>query len=169
MKTAGFILLQLAALLFALKRIALKKRETESLASLCAMLDQLDGLLGSEALPMPELIAELIRRSDREAAAFLESLAASMGGLGQTSFCALWKQAANTALSRMDSNALQMFEELGAILGRFELETQLRAVGACRTALGSRLEELRQELPQIKRLTLGLSLAASALMGIILI
>ena len=169
MKMAGFVLLQLAALLFALRHIGCKKRETACLASICAMLEQLGGLLGSEAAPMPELIGALILRSDGCAAAFLQTLAESMDRLGERSFHELWENALDAAPIALDPEAGQALEELGSVLGRYELETQLRAVEACRAALCRRLDALRQELPQRKRLTVGLSLAASALIGIILI
>ena len=169
MRIAGFALLQLAALLFSLRHIGSKKREAACLASFCAMLDQLGGLLGSEAAPMPELIGELIPRSNGTAAVFLQTLAASMDRLGEYSFCALWKNALGAAPTLPDREAAQALEELGTVLGRYELETQISAVAGCRAVLCRRLDALRQSLPQTKRLTLGLSLAAAALVGIILI
>ena len=169
MRIVGFALLQLAALLFALRRVGCKKREAEGLASLCAMLEQLGGLLESEAAPMPELISALILRSDGYAAAFLKKLDASMDSLGVRSFCELWKCALDTADVVLNTEDRQVLEELGSVLGRYELEAQLRVVESCRAALCRRLDKMRLELPQARRLTLGLSLATSALMGIILI
>ncbi len=169
MRIAGFALLQLAALLFSLRHIGSKKRGAACLASFCAMLEQLGGLLGREAAPMPELIGELIPRSDGAAEVFLRALAASMDRLGEYSFCALWKNALGAAPALSDREAAQALEELGTVLGRYELETQLRAVESCRAVLCRRLDAQRQSLPQTKRLTLGLSLAAAALVGIILI
>lgn len=169
MRMVGFVLLQLAALLFALRQIGCKKREEEGLASFCAMLEQLVGLLGSEAAPMPELISALILRSDGCASAFLQTLAGSMDRLGERCFFELWKNALDASSIALEPEDRQTLEELGSVLGRYELETQLRAVESCRTALCRRLDALRQELPQMKRLTLGFSLAASAFIGIILI
>ena len=169
MKIAGFVLLQLAALLFTLRYIGTKKRETAFLSSFCAMLEQLGGLLGCEAAPIPELIGELIPRSDGAASVFLQALAVSMDRLGEYSFFALWKNALGSAPALPEGEAVKTLEELGTVLGRYELETQLRAVEGCRAVLCRRLDALRQSLPQTKRLTLGLSLAAAALVGIILI
>ena len=169
MRIAGFALLQLAALLFSLLHIGSKKRGAACLASFCAMLEQLGGLLGRDAAPMPELIAALAPRAEGESAAFLRMLTASLDRLGEHRFCDLWKSALNDAGLTADRETVRELEELGAVLGRYELETQLRAVEACRSALNGRLEALRQDLPQTKRLTLGLSLAAAALVGIILI
>ena len=88
---------------------------------------------------------------------------------GIYSFFALWKNALGSAPALPEGEAVKALEELGTVLGRYELETQLRAVEGCRAVLCRRLDALRQSLPQTKRLTLGLSLAAAALVGIILI
>ena len=169
MRMAGFALLQLAALLFALRHIGCKKREAEALASFCAMLEQLGGLLGSEAAPMPELIGALILRSGGCASVFLQTLADSMDRLGERSFFELWNHALDAAPVALEPEDRNTLEELGSVLGRYELEAQLRAVESCRAVFCRRLDALRLELPQVKRLTLGLSLAASALIGITLI
>lgn len=169
MKIAGFVLLQLSALFFSMRRIGAQKREMEALGSFCAMLQQLDGALGSEAPPMPELICTLTQRCSGAAMLFLRTLGASMDRLGESSFSELWRDAVKAASALSDRDAVQALNELGSVLGRYELDTQLGSVRTCRAALDRRMETLRQELPQTKRLTLGLSLAASVLLGIILI
>ena len=162
-------LLQLAALLFSLRRIGYEKRKAEDLRAFCALLEQLGGALGSEAAPMPELIGSLLPRADGAAAVFLQTLADSMDQLGAFSFFELWKSALYASRAVLDSESARAIAELGSFLGRYELNSQLRAVDACHKSLCIRLETLRQRFPQTERLTLGLSLAASALLGIILI
>ena len=169
MKIAGFVCLQLAALLFALRRIESKKRAAACLASFCALLEQLKGALGSEPAPMPELLDALGTCCDGDAAAFVNLLAASMDRLGERSFRELWTDALSAVPVTADRESGRALLELGTVLGRYELNTQLGAVESCRIVLSRRLDALCRELPQAKRLTLGLCLAASALLGIILI
>ena len=51
----------------------------------------------------------------------------------------------------------------------YELDTQLEAVGKSLEALRFQAERTQAELPEFRRLTLGLSLSASLLAGIILL
>ncbi len=167
-KTLGFSFLLLAALLFAVERIRSRDRQIRDLRGFCAMLEQLYGILEAESPPMPELLRTLTGCVDGAAADFIRTLHASLGALGERRFRDLWRAALTANPISRDSAAARELEELGAVLGRYELETQLAALSKCLQALRREEEKARQELPAFRRLTLGLSLAAAALAGILL-
>lgn len=169
MKTAGFILIQISALLFCFLRLRSERLEAELLRSFCAMLEQLRGMLSSEASPMPELLTRLARCSEGRAAAFLGVLSDSMEQLGEKSFLELWESALCISCAALCPEAVKALKELGAVLGRYELDIQLDALSACHQTLRGKLDALRRELPGRKRLTYGLSLSASMLLGILLL
>jgi hypothetical protein len=118
---------------------------------------------------MPQLLQSLLRRCNGEAAAFVSVLLESLDRLGTKSFQELWQYALFSTPLCGDSDALRAMEELGGVLGRYDLDVQLDAAVSCLEILRFRCEKLRQELPKTRQLTFGLSLSASMLLGIILI
>lgn len=168
LKVTGFLLLQLAALLFASERVRCRYRQTEALLSFCAMLEQLRGILEAEASPMPELLLTLSKRCTGVASVFIRALLGSMDALGTRSFQELWQISLRRSAVCEDACAYQELEKLGNVLGRYELSSQLEAVSACLEALRQHAEQRQRELPEVKRLTWGLSFSASMLFGIIL-
>lgn len=168
MKTGGFLLIQFSALLFALQRVQTRKRRTETLQSFCVMLEQLRGLLEAESAPMPDLLLTLSKRCEGDASVFIKTLYASLGALGALSFQELWKKALRENPVSEDERACRELEALGAVLGRYELSTQLEAAASCLEALRLEAEQKRRELPVKNRLTWGLTFSAAMLLGILL-
>ena len=165
----GFVLLQLAAALFARGRIADAAARTEALRSYSDMLEQLRGLLESDGSPMPVLLETLSRRCTGHARAFVRSLSAAMDQLGERSFQELWQQALEENARLVDEDTKRMLESLGGVLGRYDPATQLEALDACRMHLRQRLDKRQSGRAQETHLILGLSFSASLLLGIILI
>ena len=104
MKAAGFVLLQTAALVYALQRIRTRDREAGTLRDFCALLSQLYGILEAEAAPMPELLQALSERCDGAAGDFARRLHARLGELGPRSFRDLWDET-------LRENVLRMYED----------------------------------------------------------
>ncbi len=168
-RLVGFVLLQLAAALFARGRIAEAADRTEALRSFCDMLEQLRGLLESDGSPMPVLLETLSRRCTGQARAFVRALSAAMDQLGQCSFQELWQQALEENAGLLDGDAKQTLESLGGVLGRYDPATQLDALDSCRLLLRQRLDKRQSDRAQETHLILGLSFSASLLLGIYLI
>ena len=165
----GFVMLQLAAALFAYKRVTEARHQTDALRSFGEMLDHLRGLLESDGSPMPALLEALLQNCSGEAECFICTLSASMDYLGQLSFQSLWRQALSESTSDLNEEAKQELDALGSVLGRYDLKTQMDSIDACRRILRQRLEERQNMQMQDTRVTLGLSLSASLLLGILLI
>ena len=167
MKAAGFVMILTAALLFTLQRLEAERKKADTLRELSALLEQMEALLESEAPPMPELIGRLRLRARGGAEAFLSVLSLSLDRLGERSFSELWREALS-ACPALPEQARWELERLGAVLGRCTLETQAEALKTARRSLRSLAEQTHRELPEKRRLLLGLALAA-ALLGIVLI
>lgn len=168
-RLAGFLLVQLAAALFARGRIAESAACTGALRSFCNMLDQLRGLLESDGSPMPALLQTLAGRADGAARTFVAALLDGLGSLGSVSFHTLWTQALTETAALLEADMRRELDALGGVLGRYELSTQLDALDHCRRCLRERLEARQRTQAQDTRLTLGLSLSVSLLLGILLI
>ncbi len=168
-RLAGFLLLQLAAAMFAGKRVADKRSRTEALYSYCDMLGQLRGLLESDGSPMPALLQTLSKRCTGEASAFVGALNIAMTGLGQMSFQEIWRRVLAENDGLLDEEAGKTLEALGGVLGRYDLATELDALDQCRGQLRQRLENMQNAQTQDTRVTWGVALSASLLLGILLI
>jgi len=168
-KALGFSLILAAALLFAVQRCAEEKRRSAALDSFCLMLEHMRGILENQAPPMPELLDTLSRRCDGPARAFALRLRQSMERLGRVSFRELWTEALSSCKAESDAGTLRELDALGAVLGRYDLETQCASINECLCALRRRQEQLKKSLPQSARLSFGIALCAALLLGILLI
>ena len=165
----GFIMLQAAGALFAHGCVAEKKRENDALRSFCVMIEQMQGLLETEGLPMPELLKILSERCEGEAKTFVSSLSASLGELGTCSFQELWQRALSEKTSIMEKSAVRELAELGKRLGRYDLQSQLDMLAACQKTMRQILEKRQSEESGDIHVTVGLIISASLLLGILLI
>ena len=165
----GFFLLQGASVLFSLQYNGKKKRQLAAMTSFAELLRQLRGILEADAPPMPELLHTLAQRSNGEASAFAERLLAAMDKLGRESFHTLWSKALRENAPPFEDCILPELEALGAVLGRYDLDTQLEAVESCQTLLLRDIDKRREALPQSVRLTFGLLISATLMLGILLI
>ena len=168
-RLTGFLLLQLAAAVFARRRIAENQRRTEALRNYCDMLEQLRGLLESDGSPMPALLETLAGRTSGEACAFVMVLNRNMDSLGRNCFRNLWQRALEENTHYLDEDTVRDLNSLGAVLGLYDPTTQLEALSSCRGNLRRRLDERQRTQTQDSRVIFALSLSASLLAGIILI
>ncbi len=168
-RLVGFVLLQLAAALFARGRIAEAAARTEALRSFCDMLEQLRGLLESDGSPMPALLEALSQQCTGQAQAFVRALSAAMDKLGKRSFRELWQQELEQNAGFLEDDAKRELASLGGVLGRYDPATQLDALDTCRLHLRQHLDKRQSGQTQETHLILGLSFSASLLLGIYLI
>ena len=169
MRMLGFVLLQTAAIVCAHRHVKEKRLANDALRDFCDMLDQLQGLLENDASPMPELLRKLSARCKGEARAFADALCDSTRDLGKRSFQELWQKVCLEKTTLAGKNAAQELEALGGILGRYDLDVQTEAVTTCKKALRHALDQRQDKQAQEAYTTVGLSLSASLLLGILLL
>ena len=168
-RIVGFLLVQLAALLYGREQVLERLRQTEALHSYCDMLEQLQGLLESDGSPMPALLLLLSERTSDEAGSFIIQLTHDMDKLGEQRFQKLWDRALSENSGFLDEESKRDIETLGAVLGRYDNSTQLDAISLCREHLRRRLEQRQQTQIQDTRVTLALSASLGLFVGILLI
>ncbi len=169
MKLLGAALI-LAACLGAGAVYALAKRQRmETLQGLWGALGLMEGELETRLSPLPELVRLAAAEAQGQAGAFLDSLSGRLDRLGEAEFAQLWREAAEEQLSALNPEEREEICRLGLVLGRYELEKQLAALGACRAILRTGLDEAVLRYPGEKRLGLGLGAAAGALLVIALL
>lgn len=169
MKLPGAILILLGSLLTGREYARARRRELAALSSLCCALERMASELSARALPLPQLMSLLAEEAEEPAAAFFLLLSGRLRELGERSFRELWQEAARRALAPLSSREMAAVCELGAVLGRYPLTSQLQAIRRCQEALSVRREASLRRLGDDLRLGWGLSASLGFLLWILLI
>ena len=169
MKIAGAILL-LCAFVFAGSCVVKEKRSRiRSLRDLCCALEIMEGELSLRDSALPELCSYLSVHAAGEAQRLFSTLLGMLPLLGEQSFSSLWDKASagcSGALRERDRDSLH---SLGAVLGRYDVEIQLRQLRTCKSIFQKSREEAEYNYPMERRLWLGLCSSAGALFAILLL
>ena len=88
--------------------------------------------------------------------------------LGERSFDEIWDKALAGTDPWQEETVQNELRKLGSVLGRFDLETQLRALDACILLLRQQWERERNAYPEERRVWIGLTAGLSALLVILL-
>lgn len=168
MKYLGALLILLSALAFGVRLCAEKRQHNRILRDLLECLELLQGELELSGAPIPELLQSLAEKVSGETGAFLCRLSIGMERLGEDSFSQIWSETAKSCFSLLCQEEKEELCRMGSILGRLDLDAQLRALRYCCCFLRGRLEEAVRAYPDKRRLTLSLC-ACAAVFTVILI
>jgi stage III sporulation protein AB len=168
-RTAGLLLLFASCLSFGLNLVGEKRRRVAALKELCEALEIMQGELSAHATPIPSLCAMLAERTRGCAAALFKALSERLEDLGEKDFSVLWCEAGEESCALLSEEDRGLLKELGMVLGRYDLDTQLMELQRCAHSLQDRLEREKRLLPGRRRLILGLSASFGALLVILLL
>ena len=166
---AGLLLIAGGAFWSVSAYLRLCRCRIRSLASLVLMLELMQGELQSASPTMEQILERLQLRLDGDARRFASAVCAEMGALGKRSFTEIWNMNLHTCVPELGEAERRELEDLGAVLGRYELSHQLEAISRCMRCLKQNEERAVSALHEKTRLALGLALTLSALLGIVLI
>ena len=162
-KYAGIFMISAACASFGVISTVGMKHHIELLAALCGSLRFISAEIGTRLCPLPELAGR-----GGAAGEFYTGLAKKLDSIGEVDFSALWASSLEclTPLSRDELSAIRA---LGDVLGRYELNEQLKSIDICLDSLNRSMHGLQTQYPERRRLVLGLSAAAGILVLIVLI
>ena len=126
-------------------------RRSDVLSAFLAALDQLEAELCFRLTPMPELLARLADGTDGEVSRFFARCQNGLHTLGETSFSAVWNRALAEENLPLAAEDRLLLEQLGAVLGQYDLEGQRGAIESIRSRLGHCLESARERHRSIGR------------------
>ena len=169
MKTAGLVLILCSAFLLGLKSVDSRQRAALAMGDFSSMLTLLSGELKSSAQTLPELLLAIRPRTRGKASAFVALLSARMDRLGEERFDSLWQDALRQTSAGLPADVLDELGKLGAVLGRYDAQTQCREMDSCASVLREKELKLKSELPQYRRLVFGLLLTGGGMIGLVLI
>ncbi|MBR0199377.1 MAG: stage III sporulation protein AB [Oscillospiraceae bacterium] len=168
MKLPGAVLIMAAACLASAVTLQEKKRSQEGCLSLATALDLLRAELSSGAVPLSLGIERACAHAGGIGKELLCAVYAGLRDLGEQSFDEIWDKALAGTDPRLAENSEHELQKLGSVLGRFDLETQLRALDACSSLLRRQWERQRNAYPEERRVWIGLTTGLGALLVILL-
>lgn len=169
MKILGAVSVVFSGFLLGLVWRREKQNELRSLRAVCEALTLLGAELETSRGPVFQIVSILSGETENPASAFLKELAGRECQLGEKSFAEIWKQAAEEALSELDRETIGAIFELGKLLGRFDLESQLNALRLCESKLRSLLLQKEESYRREEKLRLALPTMLGVFLTILLL
>ncbi len=168
MKLLGAILILTAGILGGILLLLDKKKRRDDYWSLAAALELLRGELSSEAVPLALGIERANAHTKGMGKELLSAVSSGLDELGERSFGEIWDKALAETCSWLAAEPASEIRKLGAELGRFDLEVQLRSLDACALYLKEQWRRQKNAYPAERRVALGLSFCFTALLVILL-
>ena len=177
MKGAGALLVMASCLYYCGQICQGKRLRIRELRGLIECLEHMLGELELRGASTPELLGRMCELSEGETGVFFHRLKEAMSRLGEESFSLLWRETAAQALrflhklpvpDMVSPGELDEMIRAGAVLGRLDLEAQLRTLRFLRGVLQNAMEDERRSFPLRRKLLYGLC-ACGGLFLIVLI
>lgn len=169
MKFLGVILITLSSTVCGMCYIADKKERIKDIESLCMMLELIRGELSFNLAPIPEIIAKLSQEIDGKAGTFVKLLSVNIAALGEKSFPIIWSESVAACSLSIGDNEYKAVDELGKVLGRYDIQLQIEYITAVIRLLTDSLTRGSAAMPEIKRTCVGVSMSAGAILSILLV
>ncbi len=168
-KALGALLVVSCCTLLGLATVGRSAQRLRSLRSLLAALEEMKAELGTLLTPLPELALTLRLRAEQPAAEFF-SRVYRLSEKKRLPFREAWERAAEeTEALCLRPEEMKALSALGAVLGRYDAETQCEAVEHAiqRLTLFRELEE--QDRSRKNRVSTALGLGAGVTLAILLL
>ena len=146
LRLVGALLLAGGGLALGLGAAEERERRRAALDSWRAALALLAAELAFRLPPMEELLHLGARRASEPARTALLTAAGELEHLGEKSFEAIWGQALQTCAPPLVPEDIELLSRLGAVLGRYDGESQRQAVERAGAELEIRAAQVREEL-----------------------
>ena len=164
MRVIGGLLLTAAGLLAGLLQAAHLRETARRREELCRMLDMMEFELERFRTPLPALFGKLREQMAGDAGDFCRTVSAGFEAGEGYDLAGIWER----ALKVLPPPERGILRPLGAVLGRYGTEEQLRALAVCARDMERARDEARDEAREKGRLCVGLSAAGAAAMAVLL-
>ena len=168
MRLLGAILIMASAALGCAALLREKKKSQEDCRSLADALELLRGELSFVGIPLNQGIERARAHAHGAGKEFLAAVYESFDSLGEHSFGEIWDKALTNLGPRLPDDPISELRKLGSVLGRFDLELQLRSLDVCVLQLREQWQRQSNAYPSQRRVAFGLSISLSVLLVILL-
>jgi len=169
MKFLGFILVTLSSAVCGLCYCSSKTERLDDLRSFCLMLELIGGEITNKLSPIPEIAHEVSEKISGKARSFLKLIVINLSFVGEKNFESIWCECFVACGAEFDSKEVEVILNLGKVLGRYDVQTQHEAIQSALVSLHSAIEKESAELPQLKKLSVSLSMSVGAFLAILLV
>lgn len=119
--------------------------------------------------PLPELFHRAAEQTEGRASRFFALCEHGATHLNGRSFQSVWSEAEEEAQLRLDDTDFLHLEPLGAVLGRYDSESQRQALAATKARLERQYEEAREQSKRLGKVYGTLGVTAGAFLIILLL
>lgn len=119
--------------------------------------------------PLPELFRQAAEQSKGKPAIFFDLCGQGAEHLNGRTFQAVWSQALEAAQLRLEQEDMALLEQLGSVLGRYDEESQHRALDTAIVRLEAQRNTAADQSRRLGRVYSVLSLTAGGFLMILLI
>lgn len=146
LRLMGALLLAGGGLALGLGAVEERSRRAAALDSWRAALALLSAELAFRLPPMGELLEIAAQRASEPARTALLTAERDLAWLGEKPFEVIWREALQTCVPPLASEDVELLSSLGAVLGRYDGESQRRAAEWAGAAMEERAAQVREEL-----------------------
>lgn len=168
MRWLGAVLVVGGGLWLGLGRARWHQSRVRVLRALLLALEQLERELRESARPMPDLLAVLAEPPGPLQGCFT-ACRAGLAELEERPFESVWRSAIQGACLPLTAEELEPVLGLGRVLGRYDQESQRKAIQGARPALERNLEQALDDRRRLGRLDCALGASAGLLAAILLL
>ena len=165
MRLTGAALLVGAGALAGLAGADALRRRAALRAALCRMLEMMGYELERFRTPLPDMFQKLSVLLEGQAGELCHRMGSGLEQLGERELAEIWTD----ALAALPTAERGILLPLGAVLGRYGAEEQLRAVTAAQLEMEQARDRARLELQERGRMVVGVSAAGAALLAVLLL
>lgn len=169
MKLLGLALIMASSAVFGITFTGLKQERINELQSFSLLLEFIRAELSTNSRPLPELLDRIVQKLEWSAAEFIKVLILNLSTLGEKDFDTLWRESIKVSVVSLNENEVDALSMLGSVLGKYDIDMQITALDEVLVLLKESEREESLQLPQAKRLNMGVSLSFGALLSIMLV
>ena len=167
-KLCGVIMLLFGGVWFGLSAKRTLGMRVRTLRSLIECLELIEWELTTNMPPMEHLLCEIAGQASAPAARFFSDCAKGLDRNDQT-MAEIWRAAAEETLKPLKAEDLEVLLPVGAVLGRYDVDSQINSVKAARDRLANNLMDSINEKRRLGRLYSTLGAAAGLFFAIVLL
>ena len=169
MKLLGLTLIVISSGLGGINYVSARKDRLAELDSFISMLELIKAELVSNQSPLPVILHKISENICGKASDFAKLMLLNLSVLGEKGFDRIWTESLRACEPSFSNEEQQAIMKLGAILGKYEIKFQSQAIDESLWLLKKHEESCSAAYPQVKRLSLGLSVSAGLMLAIILV
>lgn len=168
MKCYGIVFVMLSAWLFGKEKIKPIKTRIVYLQNMSAALELMRSELSGRPKALEELCSQLEISCKGQAALFFGELGKRLRNDDWCCFREIWSISVSECFAELRSDEKQLIDELGTVLGVFELDRQLRALDFCVEQLKNCYQKAKGEYSANRKLYIGLPCCFAAMLSVLL-